>query len=114
MMYRCSTTTHRHRITIAAADTYAAQWMKDSEQELMKEQYLRLWSNDPRSPQAAVMYLLDDSAKALVAHSDAMARDFVRRALNVLEEGITKGYYSQSDVDPVIAYIKAHVPVHMS
>ena len=105
---------HLDWITIAAADTYAAQWVKDIEQELMKEQYRRLWSNDPRSPQAAVMYLLDDSAKALVAHSDAMARDFVRRALNVLEEGISKGYYSQSDVDPIITYIKAHAPVHMS
>jgi hypothetical protein len=101
-------------ITIAAADTYIAPWVKDIEKELMQEQFRMLWSNDPRSPQAAVMYLLNDAAKALAVRNDVLAKDFVSRALNVLEEGIAKGYYSQSDIDPIVNYIKAHTPVRMS
>ena len=105
---------HLDWITIAAADTYHAPWVNDIEKELMKEQFRMLWLNDPRSPQVAVMYLLDDAAKAQIDHSKAMAKDFVRRALNVLEEGIEKGYYSQSDINPIVSYIKAHVPVRLS
>jgi len=105
---------HLDWITVAAADTYHAPWVNDIEKELMKEQFRMLWLNDPRSPQVAVMYLLDDAAKAQIDHSKAMAKDFVRRALNVLEEGIEKGYYSQSDINPIVSYIKAHVPVRLS
>src|SRR5712692_2408191 len=88
-------------ITVAPANTYVATWVHDIERELMKKQYRSLWSNDPRSPQAAMMYLLNDAAKALTGHNEAMAKDLVRRALNVLEEGIARGYYSQSDIDPI-------------
>jgi len=101
-------------ITITAADAYVAPWVKDIEKKLMQEQFRMLWLNDPRSPQAAVMYLLNDAAKALTEHNDALAKDFVKRALNVLERGVANGYYSQTDVKPIITYITAHVPVRMS
>jgi hypothetical protein len=101
-------------ITVAPANTSVAPWVKDIERELMKVQYRPLWSNDPRSPQVSMMYLLKDAADALTAQNEAVAKDLVRRALNVLREGIARGYYSQSDIDPIVTYIKAHAPVRLS
>jgi hypothetical protein len=101
-------------ITVAPANPSVAPWVKDIERELMKVQYRPLWSNDPRSPQVSMMYLLHDAANALTAQNEAVAKDLVRRALNVLREGIARGYYSQSDIDPIVTYIKTHAPVRLS
>jgi hypothetical protein len=101
-------------ITVAPATTYVAPWVKDIEKKLMQKQYRMLWSNDPRSPQVSMMYMLNNAAKALGEHNEVLAKDFVRRALNVLGEGIARGYYSQSDIDPIVTYIKTHAPVQLS
>lgn len=101
-------------ITVAPANTYVAPWVHNIERELMKKQYRSLWSNDPRSPQVSMMYLLNDAARVLAKHNEALAKDFVRRALNVLGEGIARGYYSQSDIDPIVTYIKTHAPVRLN
>jgi hypothetical protein len=101
-------------ITVAPANPNVAPWVKDIERELMKAQYRPLWSNDPRSPQVSMMYLLNDAADAQTAQNEAVAKDLVRRALNVLGEGIARGYYSQSDIDPIVTYIKTHAPVRLS
>jgi hypothetical protein len=63
---------------ISGADSYAAPWVKEIEQELLKKEYRYVFGNDPRTPQASVLRLLNQAAKALEAKDSALAGKFVR------------------------------------
>ena len=99
---------------ISGAEAYAAPWVKDIEQELFKKDYRHVYANDPRTPQAVVLRKLDQAAKAYEAKDDALAQQLVRDALAVFEEGVRKHYYSQSDIDPIVTFIRQHVPIKTS
>lgn len=99
---------------ISGADAYAASWVKDIEQELLKKDYRNVYASDPRTPQASVLRKLDEAARAQEAGDSALAQQLVRNALNVFEEGVRKHYYSESDVEPIITFIRQHVPIKIS
>ncbi len=43
-----------------------------------------------------------------------LARELVRQALNVFEEGVRWHYYLPSDIEPITSYIRQHVPIKLS
>ena len=47
---------------ISGGESYAAQWVKDIEQELNKQDYWMVFMNDPRTPQPTVLHLLNRAA----------------------------------------------------
>lgn len=99
---------------ISGADAYAAPWVQDVEQELLKKDYRYVYTNDPRSPQVIVLRKLNEAAKALEAKDSALAQQLVRDALEVFEEGVRKHYYTPSDVEPIKTFIRQHVPIKIS
>ena len=96
---------------ISGGESYAAKWVKDIEQELNKQDYWMVFMNDPRTPQPTVLHLLNRAAIAYEAKNPQLAKDLVNEALEVLQDGVRRHYFSQADVDPIITYIKQHVPV---
>jgi hypothetical protein len=52
-----------------------------------------IYANDPRTPQNAVLHLLNRAAKAQQDNDPGLARELVRQALNVFEEGVRRHYY---------------------
>jgi len=99
---------------ISGAETYAAPWVKDMEQELLKKEYWMVYANDPRSPQHVALRLLNNAAKAQEADDPVLAQELAREALDVFEEGVRRGYYSQSDIEPITTYIRDHLPLKIS
>jgi hypothetical protein len=70
--------------------------------------------NDPRTPQASVLTLLNEAAAAYNANERATAQDLVNEAIGVLEDGVRRHYYTDSDIEPITAFIRQHVPVKTS
>lgn len=99
---------------ISAADSYAASWVKDIEQELLKKEYWMIYANDPRTPQKEVLRLLNRAAQAQAANDMALAQQLAREALGVFEEGVRRHYYEQSDIQPITTYIRQHSPIKIS
>ena len=98
---------------ISGADSYASAWVKDIEKELNKKEYRTVFLNDPRTPQASVLRLLNRAAIAHDAKDDALARQLAREALEVFENGVRKNYYTQDEVQPITSFIKQHIPVKL-
>ncbi len=96
---------------VAGDDSYQALWVKQIEQELNKKEYRAVFLNDPRTPQASVLRLLDRAAKAHNDKNETLASELVREAIEVLEVGVRKNYYSREDINPIIAFIKNTAPV---
>ncbi|HEU4635409.1 MAG TPA: hypothetical protein VFS41_04475 [Edaphobacter sp.] len=88
-----------------------ASWVKEIEKELNKKDYRPLFMNDPRTPQASVLNLLSRAAEAAKAGDEALAQDLVHQAVDVLEDGVRRHYYEQSDIQPLLDYITQHAPV---
>lgn len=99
---------------ISGADTYAAPWVKEVEQELLKKDYRFVYTNDPRTPQVIVIRKLNQAAKAQEATDSTLAQELVRDALDVFDEGVRKHYYSRSDIEPITTFIRQHVPIEIS
>jgi hypothetical protein len=99
---------------ISGSDSYAAPWVKDIEQELMKKEYRYVFGNDPRTPQASVLRLLNRAALAYQADDTAQAEQLVHDALDVLDDGVRRHYFSQSDIAPIVDFIRRHTPVKTS
>jgi hypothetical protein len=55
-----------------------------------------IYANDPRTPQNAVLHLLNRAAKAQQDNDPGLARELVRQALNVFEEGVCRHYWLPS------------------
>ena len=96
---------------LTGADRYAAPWVKDIAQELLKKDYSTVYASDPRTPQVVVLRKLNDAAKAQAAEDSTLAQQLVRDALSVFEEGVRKHYYSQSDIEPITTFIRQHLPI---
>lgn len=99
---------------ISPTDSHAASWVKEIEQEIMKKEYLSVFLNDPRTPQVSVLKLLNRAAAAYEANNTPLADQFVREAVGVLEQGVRNNYYTQADIEPIMNFIKHHVPVKLS
>lgn len=99
---------------ISGADSYAASWVTDIEQELLKRMYLTVYANDPRTPQMVALRLLNQAAKAQEANDRILAQQLVHDALEVFEEGVRRQYYSSSDVEPIMTFIRQHAPIKTS
>jgi hypothetical protein len=95
---------------ISQTDSFAAAWVREVEQELSKQDYRAMFLNDPRTPQAAVLQRLNQAAMAFNEKNEALGEQFVREAIDVLEAGVTKRYYSQADIEPLVTFIKQHAP----
>lgn len=96
---------------ISGADSYAASWVQDIEQELLKKDYRDVYANDPRTPQMVALRLLNQAAKAQEAQDSVLAQQLVQDALQVFEEGVRKHYYSPSEVEPIMTFIRQRVPI---
>ena len=96
---------------ISGADSYAASWVKDLEQELLKKEYRDVYANDPRIPQMVALRLLNQAAKAQETNDSVLAQQLVQDALKVFEEGVRKHYYSSSEIEPIMTFIRQHVPI---
>ena len=99
---------------ISGADSYAAPWVKDIEQELLKKEYRYVLGNDPRTPQASVLKLLNRAAAAYEAKNIEHAKELIEEALEVLTDGVRSHYYSHADVAPILKFIREHSPVQTS
>ncbi len=99
---------------ISGADTYVAPWVKDIEQELWKKDYRDVYANDPRTPQIVALRFLNQAAKAQEANDRALAQQLVQDALEVFEEGVRRHYYSSSEIEPIMSYIRQHAPMKTS
>lgn len=86
----------------AAAEKIKARWVKEVDYELRSDQFKNLFINAPGgAPHAAILRHLNNAAEALNQGNKDAARDFVDKALNVVDNGIQKGWYSRSDVAPL-------------
>ena len=68
-----------------------------------------MFVNDPRTPQVSIMRLLNKAARVYEAKNPAMAESLIERAVEVLENGVIKHYYSQADIAPIMSYIEKAV-----
>ncbi len=98
---------------ISGADSYVSAWVKDVEAELNKKEHRAVFLNDPRTPQASVLRLLNRAAMAHEAKDEVLARQFEQEAIGVIEDGVRKNYYTQDDVQTIISFIKQRVPVKL-
>jgi hypothetical protein len=99
---------------ISGVDSYAASWVKEIEQEILKKDYRDVYANDPRTPQMVALRLLNQAAKAQEAGDSALAQQLTDKALGVFEEGVRKHYYSRSEIEPIMTFIREHVPIKNS
>jgi hypothetical protein len=99
---------------ISGVDSSAASWVKEIEQELLKKDYRDVYANDPRTPQMVALRFLNQAAKAQEAGDSALAQQLTHKALEVFEEGVRKHYYSRSEIEPIMTFIREHVPIKNS
>ncbi len=99
---------------ISGRETFASDWVAKVEEQLSKKEYRYVFANDPRAPQASILRLLNQAARAHAANKELMAQDFAKQALAVLQEGVRRHYYSEQDVAPIVKRIQEQIPVPLS
>jgi hypothetical protein len=100
-------------ITPAAGEKELAPWVKKIEDEWAKNEYRGAFSNDPRAPMAAMLHLLNQAAQALDQKNEALAKDYVARAIGKLEAGVRRGYYSRREIQPIKDVVFSQFPIKM-
>lgn len=93
-----------------SSESFVSPWVKDIAQEMEKKEYRAVFLNDPRAPQMDVIRLLNRAAVAFDANNPTLGQDFLRQAMEVLNSGIRKHYYSEQDIQPLLQYIQQHAP----
>lgn len=99
---------------ISDMGSFASDWVAKIEQELSKKEYRYVFANDPRTPQASVIRLLNRAAQAQAAHDETMAKDLVRDAMEVLQDGVRRNYYSAADIEPILKHLREQIPIKLS
>jgi hypothetical protein len=99
---------------ISGIGSSTAPWVKDIEQELLKNDYRDIFANDPRTPQMTALRLLAQAAKAQEAKERVLAQQLVRDALRVFEEGVRRHYYSSSEIEPILTFIRQRTAMAIS
>lgn len=91
----------------AAADHITAEWVKQIEADLGTKPFNQVFMGMPADPPIpAVLHLLNNAAHALQNDNQPYARLFVNDAIRVLDNGVNKGWYSATDIEPVKAMIQ--------
>ncbi len=79
-----------------------ADWVKDVAKALKSNRFKNVFMNQPSGcDQCRILDYLDDAADALENGQPKLAESFVRRALNVLNDGVEDHWYSEEDVRPI-------------
>lgn len=88
----------------AASDHITAEWVKHIEADLSSKPFNQVFMGMPADPPIpAVLHLLNNAAHALANDNKQYAQLFVNDAIRVLASGVTKGWYSATDIEPVKA-----------
>jgi len=81
--------------------------VKQIEADLGTKPFNQVFMGMPADPPVpAVLHLLNNAAHALQNDNQPYARLFVNDAIRVLDNGVTKGWYSATDIEPVKAMIR--------
>jgi hypothetical protein len=93
-------------IAPAPQQELSATWVQDVARELRKPQFRNIFMNIPGgSPQSTILDLLNEAAVGLENGEPGYARHLVRRAVNVLDRSAGRGWYTESDIQPIQAMI---------
>ncbi len=93
----------------AADEHITAQWVLDVARELDRERNRQILTNMPSGgTQSAILGYLNDAAAALQDNQSRYAKDLVRKALGVLDEGVEFGWLSPYEVKPIKRMIVAN------
>ncbi|RMH36616.1 MAG: hypothetical protein D6690_05420 [Nitrospirae bacterium] len=88
-----------------------SDWVATINNELSTNEDLRwIFTNDPRAPQSKIIRYLNRAAAAMKAGNSDLAKSYVDRAFELIEQGVDLGYYSESDKVAVEQMIKKHLP----
>lgn len=93
-------------IAPAPQQELSARWVKDIARDLRSPQFRNILMNIPGgSPQATILDLVNEAAAGMKNGEPEYARDLVRKAVNVLDRTAGRGWYTQSDIQPIQAMI---------
>jgi len=91
----------------AADQDVTAPWVNDITSQLEKDPYRGVFMNAlGNSPQAVVVRYLNNAAQALQAGNKPLAQSYVDRTIDIFDNGVQRGYYSQTDVEPIKKLIR--------
>ena len=91
----------------AADQDVTAPWVNDITAQLNEEPYRDVFVNAlGNSPQAAIVRYLNNAAQALQAGNKPLAQSYVDRTIDIFDNGVRRGYYSQTDVEPIKKLIR--------
>lgn len=86
----------------APQERLTADWVKDIAAQLRKEKWREVFMNAPfGSPQASMLGLLNEAAIAMKEGEAAYARDLIRHAVGILDDGVEQGWYSRRHIEPL-------------
>ncbi|HJT21798.1 MAG TPA: hypothetical protein VJ746_15080 [Nitrospira sp.] len=86
----------------AAEERITADWVREVATALKKPRYKNVFMNQPFGcDQCRVIEFLNRAADALDDENPKLAKSFVRRALNVFENGLEQGWYDEEDIQPI-------------
>ncbi len=93
-------------IAPAPQQELSAKWVQDVAREFRKPKIRNIFMNIPGgSPQATILDLLNEAGKGLENGEPEYARHLVRKAVNVLDRSAGRGWYTESDIQPIQAMI---------
>lgn len=79
-----------------------ADWVKDVAKAFRSNRFKNVFMNQPFGcDQCRILEYLDNAAEALENDEPKLAESFVRRALNVLNDGVEDHWYGEADVRPI-------------
>ena len=91
----------------AAADRVTAEWVKQIQADLAGERFRRLFMGVPGDPPIpAIVHMLNQADHAIVDNKKAFAKEFIADAIRMLDRGVSRGWYSATDIEPVKAMIR--------
>jgi hypothetical protein len=86
----------------AASDHITAEWVKQIEADLGRKPFKNVFMGTPGDPPIpALLHLLNNAARALADNKKDYAKLFINDALRILDNGVSKGWYSPTDIQPV-------------
>jgi hypothetical protein len=94
----------------AAEYAEAGSWVHRVQLALMTPQNRLVFRRDPRPVFPTVLRLLNRAEAALHERNGALARDCVREAVQLIDRGVARGYYSRPDAEPIKGSILGYVP----
>jgi hypothetical protein len=104
--YKISTVHAAPWIAPAPQQEVSGNWAQGVAREFRKPKFRNIFMNIPGgSPQSTILALLNEAAVGLENGEPDYARHLVRKAVNVLDRGAGRGWYTESDIQPIQAMI---------